>query len=291
MKYASKMLLIPENTYSALVNQKAQEPPIVSELGRVESQLNSVLADPSLSVDERYAKYVQSFQRLQHLRETQRNPLPYLAPSDPLPKVTNPIGQKLPPEILCSFAKMNKKAGELLISHIESNPVFQWDEKFRLIVDGQPLKGSNMLDLIHDFTKFQRGKCEPAIGSEEFGILLKQTNVPHTAIGSKTRRDMFISPDRYVKSPVLHNASQLVETPSRGGPLGTPYWNMESTPKQRAPKQKTPTSSPFRQRRLTNIFDNLRTIDEEDNTRNRRKTLSRTAQVGQGDDYFTTCAW
>jgi hypothetical protein len=119
-------------------------------LGRLENQLDTILKEP-LSSEERYARYEQTFRRIQQLRGMQLNPPPYLAPDAPLP-VQQVIYQKLPTEVLSTLGRNHKKSGELLVKHIERNPVFKWDENMQLVVDGNPIKGSNMVDLVHDFT-------------------------------------------------------------------------------------------------------------------------------------------
>jgi hypothetical protein len=177
----------------------------------------------------------------------------------------------LDPNILSTLPATYLRAGQMLVDAIEKDDIIQWDNNNQLIFSGQPIRGSNLLDLVHDFSKKPLNR-PMAKGAREFAQLLKQANVPLAAIGSKDRRDLLKSPPG-PPEPVLG----VQQTPFRTPPTNSAgFQRAEQSPRaddsftgtERGVKRNTP-------RMITN---------------SNRKT-TKTGQTGRGSDRFNIYHW
>jgi hypothetical protein len=198
MEHVSKMLLVPSEQYSALLTARQEETkPVVKQLSVVDQQLQTILNDTSLPADVKFVKYQQVLHRYNILKEDYDKPLEVniknFQQQQPVEVEENQTvsRRKLPDYILSGIGVKNKKTAEILIDHIERNPEFQFDTSNRLVLDGELVTGSNIIDLVNDFVR-DRTKAEPVPGARKFAEALRRTNVPIIAIGNKARvRDFF----------------------------------------------------------------------------------------------------
>jgi len=291
MNHTSKMVLVPESAYSTLLSSKMEETsPLIFELTRLDQQLENFLRVPTLAPDVKYIKYEQLLRRHKQLKWQQNKPdLSTRAESPPPPAAINvpanvvaPLQQQqqqqqqqhhvrqLDPNILSTLPATYYHAGKMLVDAIEKDDIIQWDNNNQLIFNGQPIRGSNLLDLVHDFSKKPPNR-PMAKGAKEFAQLLKQANVPLAAIGSKDRRDLLKSPPG-PPGPVLG----VQQTPFRTPPTNSaafqradqsPSTDDYFTGKEREAKQHTP-----------------RTV-----TNSNRK--NKNGQMGRGSDRFNIYHW
>ena len=121
-------------------------------------------------------------------------------------------GKKLPLDIMDSLPDRSKKMGNILMTHLETHPQFDWDESNHLIIDGSPILDSNMLDLVHDFIR-DRPTKQPVSGAKEFAKLLKDTNVSMEVIGNKNRHPLIAAWAENYDSPTDEQTSIFTSPP------------------------------------------------------------------------------
>jgi hypothetical protein len=195
MQHTTKMVMVPEEAYSSLVGQQQQlMPPIAMQLSNLDSELKSILTNPSLNVDEKYNQYYQIFKRYGHLHGRQFNPpeqplAPLQAKQEQLerkPEMVNkatstftvPVSEQT---LLQSLPKIARRRGKLLLEHLKRKRQIQWNDNGELMANGSPVEGSNVTDLLHFFTR-DRPSVVPPKGAAELADLLQETNVPVEAV-------------------------------------------------------------------------------------------------------------
>jgi hypothetical protein len=288
MNHTSKMVLVPESAYSSLISSRIEETaPVIFELTRLDEQLEKVLHDPALASDIKFLKYEQLLRRHKQLKQQQYKPpeTPTLAnpPLQPEEQQQQQLQQQvvqrqLNPNILNSLPATYQQMGQILVEAIEKDDRIQWDEKDQLIFNGLPIAGSNILDLVHDFSKKLPNR-PMAKGARQFAQLLKQTNVPLTAIGSKDRRELLKTP--------LEQAE--------------PTFGVQRTPIN-TPPYKTPPNlsgfrsvdkSPYANDSNDSFFDD-KTSDQRSmprTIRNSNRKAAKKGQTGKGSDRFNVYHW
>ena len=80
-----------------------------------------------------------------------------------------------------------KKKARLLMSMLQDHPNLSWDEDGKVKMYGQPIPGSNIIDLVNDVLRQRKG-IEPT-GWQPFAKRLKAMNVPQDFVGKKQDGD------------------------------------------------------------------------------------------------------
>ena len=112
-----------------------------------------------------------------------------------------------------------EKAGRLL-RHLQRSPGFKWDSNSRLILDGNVIEGSNIIDLIYDAVRQGESKHGPGPrGGSDFYRFLQGTNVPSTLLNKPGRQQLDDSPklasNFTTKKEELLSPSSSKKTPRR----------------------------------------------------------------------------
>ena len=185
MQHTTKMVMVPQDAYSSLVSQQKQlYPPVIGQLSNLDQELQSILANPSLSTDAKYHQYMNVFGRYQKLRQ----------PTEPLAPPPLPPPQIEERNIVSNLPKAVQRKGKILMDHIKANPEsFAFQKTGELVINGIPVAGSNVTDLIHYATRTRPNVTKPA-GYDQFKDLLDSTNVPKEAVRANTRPLVFSTP-------------------------------------------------------------------------------------------------
>ena len=188
MQHTSKMVMVPEDAYSSLVRQQQQlMPPMAMQMSNLDMELKSILNNPNLTVDEKHDSYYRTFNRYNQLHGRLLNPAvvePVVPPkqdsaSDKATMTSGvPVSAKM---LLDGLPKVARTRGRLLLGHLNSNKEIQWTDNGELLIDGNPIQGSNITDLLHFFTR-DRPTAQPPFGAREFADQLQDTNVPAEAV-------------------------------------------------------------------------------------------------------------
>ena len=184
MTYSSKMVLIPSEAYTTPMARN----PVETQLSRVDSQMEAIFNNSRLAPDEKFLKYQDVFRRHQELEEEKKKPIELKLKMD----AGNERQPELPDYLLNSFRdKGMRSQAELLVKHLARNTgTIQWNNNYELLdTKGNTIPGSNMVDLVIDFTR-NRSKVSPALGAEQFAQLLQQTHIPRAAVKNVRRLDI-----------------------------------------------------------------------------------------------------
>lgn len=80
---------------------------------------------------------------------------------------------------------MQRKA-KLLLQSLEGHSNLSWDHQGVMQINGKPIKGSNMIDLVNDIIR-QRKTSSPPVGWQQFSQGLRDINIPKEYVGNKQR--------------------------------------------------------------------------------------------------------
>ena len=94
---------------------------------------------------------------------------------------------------------VNREKGQKLLKFVKNNyGNFLHNENKELIVNGKPIRSSNILNLINDFSRMSKKK--PLSGSQEFAQMLISSKVPRDLIGNTTRLKTYFTPEKVIEA-------------------------------------------------------------------------------------------
>ena len=216
MENSKKMALIPHQLVSSLLAQQ-QLNPNLAKLSSLDHEMKSVLDDSSVPADLKYKHYNQVLHRYMNLRDQELKPTPIQL------KDTTPLPTLPPINILEGMPKKNMNQASLLLQHVQQNPNITWNDQQEVIINGQKIPNSNIVDLIHDFSR-SRKTVTPAIGWREFATALKNSNISREAIVNKNR----LEPVLAVSSGTFYTPGSSIKRPLT---LGGKWWSLTTTPR------------------------------------------------------------
>ena len=151
--------------------------PNASAAASLQRDLSSVLANGDLSEDKKSQLYGQTLHQFQtaHRKALENNKL----------QLPESISSKINQRIMDSVPTTMKKKARLLMSMLQDHPNLSWDEDGTVKMYGQPIPGSNIIDLVNDVLRQRKG-IEPT-GWQPFAEGLKAMNVPQDFVGNKKR--------------------------------------------------------------------------------------------------------
>ena len=202
--------------------QKPRLPPDpnVSATARLQRDLSSVLANEDLSEGEKSQLYSRTLHQLQmaHRKALEINKL----------QLPESISSKINQRIMNSVPTTMKKKARLLMSMLQDHPNLSWDENSTVKMYGQPIPGSNIIDLVKDALRQRKG-IEPT-GWQPFAEGLKAMNVPQYFKGNIKRWEWMHRSNelgRPSSSPQEEEEEDVFKTP-----LKSKKWRSHITPKR-----------------------------------------------------------
>jgi len=191
MENVNKMVLLPQNAYSSLL-QKQQFLPGQTTLARLSSldeNIKNVLSDDTLQDDVKILKYLDALARFKHEREVQKGPTIHHHP--PPTDVNNtmetaPVDQRLRTDnLLATIPASSQTSARILHEHLlQHKNDIKWNHAGQLIIDNQIVPGSNIVDLFHHAAVKSSSRNNPP-GWIQFSQLLRDTNTPLRAYGKQ----------------------------------------------------------------------------------------------------------
>lgn len=172
-----KMAVVPQSFVQQFMEAQRNQQQLVSnspinQLSALDDEMKAIL-ESDLESDVKAKRYNQVLQTYTGIR-TKETGVPQTQVTE-LPKT-------LPDNVLTGLAKRYVNKGRLLMDSVTNNPDLAINDKNELVYKGEKVEGSNIVDLVHAFSK--PTKDEP-IGWREFGQALYNNNVPQTAITNK----------------------------------------------------------------------------------------------------------
>ena len=123
--------------------------PNASAAASLQRDLSSVLANEDLSEGEKSQLYGQTLHqfRTAHRKALENNKF----------QLPESISSKINQRIMDSVPTTMKKKARLLISMLQDHPNLSWDEDGTVKMYGQPIPGSNIIDLVNDVFRQRKG--------------------------------------------------------------------------------------------------------------------------------------
>lgn len=213
MSTFKKMMLLSQEEMERIKARQIKEyDPSLTALARIQDQLDTVLNDPVLAKappDER----LKLFQKLQHrfgqIKHEGDTPIKLAGvetsmpePPAPQPAPTPPSTTPLPglPVQMLGVNKRYRTHADRLMKHIFRDPsTLTANDRLELVVKGQPVPGSNVVDLVSDVFATAKSRVEGPRpeGFEEFVSALKDVNAPHTLLVNPKYSDSLASSSSY----------------------------------------------------------------------------------------------
>jgi hypothetical protein len=214
MMHANKMLLIPHE----IVGDSESTKQLISNLDK---EMMKILQDTHMADDEKMIKYKQVLQRHQSaVREKEKHFQLEIKeqPPESLP-LSEGIVETIPP-------KWRNQAA-MLLQYTRKNPHMKWSEKGELIINGNKILGSNIIDLINDFSRSR--KTKPVLGAEIFLEKLLADNIPMEAIVNKQRLNLIDKEVHYATpspnvTPLIDDNDEKRHTPVRTRKIVRKRW-------------------------------------------------------------------
>lgn len=171
--------------------------PLLSRISRLDAEMKAVLDKPELDDETKVSAYSQVLSKYLSAREQYARPTP-------IPVIDIPPTTEKSSELqLDAIPKQYTRKAQILLEHIRRSPNIGWNERNELVLEGQAIPNSNIVDLLDDLVR-PRAKLNPR-GVGDFVRALKKVNVPETLINN---RDRWIGEESILlRSPHRHQAS------------------------------------------------------------------------------------
>ena len=197
MKYAKRMYLVPEEFLKTLERKESlQTPALTKKILRLDEKMDNILNNKMKTTDEKVSQYSQNLQQFLDATEKSRQFIPTVKiyqENNTEPLSTPDQDQPIPPviedqgmpndiplsdsEILDAIPKNSKTLARSMINRLKANQdQLTWNNKGEIVVGGNPVVGSNIIDLISDQLK-SRKHFNPT-GWEAFTKSLDKMNMP-----------------------------------------------------------------------------------------------------------------
>jgi hypothetical protein len=180
---ARKMRLVPDDLIDMIKRRDIQQSsPELDATVRLDKQMESILADKHLTLEEKVQKYNDTLSSYITFRKQAQalNPLNQISANIPvhaeeLPNVAGVTHDQID-SIVGTFAKSYQQKARKLLETLQSSGVAGWDVENELILDGNNVVGSNIIDLVYDTVA--RKQTRNPTGSIQFNNLLNKLHVP-----------------------------------------------------------------------------------------------------------------
>ena len=208
MKYAKRMYLVPEEFLKTLERKESlQTPALTQKMLRLDEKMDNILNNKMKMTDEKVSQYNQNLQQFLDAHEQSRQFIPTvkiyqqnsepLSQDQPMPPVIE--DQEMPNdvplsdnEILDAIPKNSKTLARSMINRLKANKdQLTWNNKGEIVVGGNPVVGSNIIDLISDQLK-SRKNFNPT-GWETFTETLDRMNMPKYLMRNEKRQNYIAS--------------------------------------------------------------------------------------------------
>lgn len=177
-------------------------PPTVPQLANLDNEMSRILNLSNEPADVKLKRYNQVLRRYMHLQDFSTDKEVQLTKEDTTPPSRRPaVNESLPiaeapaapaplpftdDSILYGIPSRNLNAARQLLHYMKRNNHLKWNEQGEMIVEGERYPSTNIVDLVHDFSRFRKSMNPPA-GYLAFARALKTQNVPRETIGNRER--------------------------------------------------------------------------------------------------------
>ena len=199
MEHTKKMYLVPRELLQLIEEKRIQQvAPLTRKVGALNQQLEETLQRSDLAPDKHVKLFDQQAQRWQTYQEKQNQPLPRTLSVIPQDKTkgtdssemggSNLSKDSMVEDVLESIPKAMKVKAKWLLQRIKRSDAMGWNDKGELVMEGSPVQGTHLVDLINDVVR-KRKTTPSATGWQEFAEGLRRLHVPQEVVGNSDRWD------------------------------------------------------------------------------------------------------
>lgn len=201
MHHAEKMYIVPSQQLERLRNPPDRDENIrTTTIHKLDEEMKNILQSVGMSEHEKakcYSEVLQRYLVLNRQRDMEKEKINlYLQAQDETSTAAS-LENIIPPdpviqEVLNSINMRYRKNAELLLNKLLKNKnVASWEGNGTFVYRGNPVNGSNLLDLVRGATQPQAlSQRRIPRGWEEFMQTLAELNMPSTVMGNAANRDV-----------------------------------------------------------------------------------------------------
>ncbi len=218
---AQKMLVIPEEMWTQQKTEDIERRKTVyPSLLKLESDIDELLDNDKINDYDKVKLLTQMQQRYKGIYST-KEPLKIRLEDDAVvPKIeltpadeSKPTPDFVANEILLAAPKHSKSKIPTLLNFIKQSGRIGWDNQKRLVIGGQPMENTNIVDLISHLTR-KANRSPKVKGWNEFITQLKHIGTPRELIGFKLYDQPMTGSGYYVPRTIPYYYQPLSRTPS-----------------------------------------------------------------------------
>lgn len=190
-----------------LVPQHSLPSPLERKLGQLDEEMKTVLNRTDLSDFDKARVYSEILDKYLDVKRKVQQPQPI------------PIIEEKPSTVISGeqstidlnfFPQNYRNRARNLLTHAQNQAGIDWNQKGEVLVNGNLIHGSHVVDLIDNTIRYKKGTRSGTPGEYEFMNALKESNVPQALIGNKS---MYNHEKQSFESPIpTSNSSLLFET-------------------------------------------------------------------------------
>ena len=202
-----KMVLVPSDLIP-------KQRPVDQQMSDLDEDMQKILASPGIPIDIKMKLYSDALARYGVKRREAEQPV-QMAIQEVPPRVF-PSDQ----DLLRNVPERKRGSAEALLSFLKDTPGVQFNERKELMLNGQPMAGTNVFDLFHHTVRDKSMNNLP-IGWNEFYTALRRGNVPRMALGNRNIPED-IGTTSYAATqttPQQLSTSSAQTTPIRASPI------------------------------------------------------------------------
>ena len=151
-------------------------------ISNLDHEMMSIMKNSTLPLDEKVLKYSQILRRHQNAKQELNKPFK-------IEVQTNESNDSLLEEgINATVPSKYQKQAHLILKYARDIPNIKWTDNDEMILDGNKIVGSNIVDIINDLARDR--KSVPATGTDVLLKHLMEENFPKEMIVNKKRFDL-----------------------------------------------------------------------------------------------------
>ena len=154
--------------------------PRLNTLMRLDSSMQNTLSDSKMSDEEKAQLYAQDVQEFLAYKKQQNQPTPSFTAEQVTPSPN--INSISTMDIVKTAPKKFQGKAERLAELLKASGKVAWDQYGRLLIDGKPMDGTNIIDLVNDAIR-KRKNFNPK-GRRFFAEKLRSMNAPKELVGN-----------------------------------------------------------------------------------------------------------
>mgnify|MGYP001552780171 CR=1 FL=1 len=185
MDHGKKMVLVPREMLKLLeTKQQEQLPPLKEKTVDLRQSMNNTLERSDLPDDLRMKMYDQQFHKYDHFKEAVKStPVNLVIKGDKSPTKKQDGDDLDPLDIIESVPKTMREKARWLVHRMKKSADIGWNNEGELVVDGTPVKGSHIVDLVNQ-TLRKRKRVKQLTGEDAYLQGLRRLHIPQEVVGN-----------------------------------------------------------------------------------------------------------